>query len=155
MGLGIGTIAEVAKQSLGGKQKEGVHLLFSLSSAPLFFHPFLKYASAPFQLSPGLQLFTFGTTLLSCTCVYIQSAFFGTTAHLISVCFSRHECSVRLSSPVRGQRGENSQHPVQSPRSRSQNRADAQYSRYVLKKRHHCKMSPGTVTVRGTLRSLL
>lgn len=80
VGLGIGTIAEVAKQSLGGKQKEGLRMLFSLllvfsSSFP---PSLLKYASAPFQLSPGSQFVyiwdCFDKLLLS-VYFYIKSAF--------------------------------------------------------------------------------
>lgn len=80
VGLGIGTIAEVAKQSLGGKQKEGLQMLSSLllvlsSSFP---PSLLKPASAPFQLSPGCQSVymwdSFDKLLLS-VCFYIKSAF--------------------------------------------------------------------------------
>lgn len=67
MGLGIGTIAEVAKQSMGGKQKEGMHMLFSLLSVlcSSFLPYHLKYAFAYFQPSPGSQSFTFGTALVN------------------------------------------------------------------------------------------
>lgn len=38
MGLGIGAIAEVAKQSLGGKRKGGKDVFFFTSPAVLSFH---------------------------------------------------------------------------------------------------------------------
>lgn len=52
----------------------------------------------------------------------------------------RHECPVRLSSPVRGQCGENSQHALQGPRGCTQDRADAQHTRFTLHAQHLSKM---------------
>lgn len=105
MGLGIGTVAEVAKQSLGGKRKGGT--LLALAS---------KRASAHSQHSQHSQLcFTCGTGPLPTT--------------FLSAARSRRERSARLSSPVGGQRGADSRHAVQGPRSCAENRADAQHSR--------------------------